>query len=63
MSFLKVVQFASVLIAASILGNWYLAEYRKARISGLPLYRAYFTLPGLLIIALIIALPLIFHYI
>ena len=63
MSFLKVVQFASVLIAASILGNWYLAEYRKARISGLPLYRAYFTLPGLLIIALIIALPLIIRYI
>lgn len=60
---LKILQFISVLIAAGILGNWYLAEYRKARMSGLPLYRAYFTLPGILIILLILFLPLIARYI
>lgn len=60
---LKIVQFISVLIASGILGNWYLAEYRKARRSGLPLYRAYLTLPGIMIILLIILLPMIVRFI
>jgi hypothetical protein len=62
-SFFKIIQFLSVLIAASMLGNWYLAEYRKAKIAGLPPYRAYLTLPGFLIIVLIFLLPLIARYI
>lgn len=63
MSLLKIVQFICILAAASILGNWYLSEYRKAKIAGLPPYRAYFTLPGLLIVFLIFALPFIVRYI
>ena len=60
---IKILQFVSVLIAAGILGNWYLAEYRKARMAGMPLYRAYFSLPGILIIILILFLPLIARFI
>jgi hypothetical protein len=60
---LKIIQFIAVLAAASILGNWYLTEYRKARTAGLPLYRAYFTVPGILIVFFIMALPFIVKYI
>ena len=63
MSFLKIIQFLAVMIAASILGRWYLSEYRRARLAGLPLLRAYFTLPGVLILVLIFALPIIVRYI
>ena len=63
MGILKIIQFIAVLAAASILGNWYLSEYRKARMAGLPLYKAYFTLPGILIFCLVLALPFIVRYI
>jgi hypothetical protein len=55
---LKIIQLLAVMLAACTLGNWYLSEYKKARSAGLPLYRAYFSLPGVLIILLIILLPL-----
>jgi len=60
---IKNLQYLSVLIAAVILGNWYLSEYKKARTAGLPWYRAYFSLPGILIIALILLLPVIAQFI
>ena len=55
----NIIPLIAVLGAASILGNWYLAEYKKARSANLPLYRAYFSLPGALIILLILLLPLL----
>ena len=60
---LKNLQYLSVLIAAAILGNWYLAEYKKAKLAGQPWYRAFFSLPGILIVILIFLLPLIAHFI
>lgn len=60
---LKIIQLICVLIAASILGQWYLAEYRKARTKALPWYRAYFSLPGILIVLLILLLPIIARFI
>jgi hypothetical protein len=60
---LKILQFICVLVAASILGQWYLAEYRKARMKALPWYRACFSLPGILIILLILLLPIIARFI
>ena len=60
---LKILQFICVLVAASILGQWYLAEYRKARIKALPWYRTYFSLPGILIVVLILLLPIIARFI
>jgi ABC-type sulfate transport system permease subunit len=56
---LKVIQFIAVLAAAAVLGNWYLAEYKKAKITGQPWYRAYFSLPGIIIAGFIILLPFI----
>jgi hypothetical protein len=60
---IKNLKYLSVLIAAVILGNWYLAEYKKARIAGLPWYRAYFSLPGILIVIIILVLPVIARFI
>jgi hypothetical protein len=54
---LKIIKLIAVLLAASILGNWYLAEYKKARAAHLPSYRAYFSLPGICILLLILLLP------
>ncbi|MGD8835897.1 MAG: hypothetical protein PVJ19_13215 [Desulfobacteraceae bacterium] len=59
---LKNLQYLPVLIAAAILGNWYLTEYRKAKLAGQPWYRAHFSLPGILIVILIFLLPLIAHF-
>lgn len=56
---LKIIQLIAVLLAACILGNWYLAEYKKARAANLPSYRAYFSLPGICILLLILLLPLL----
>ena len=60
---LKILQFICVLLAAGILGQWYLTDYRKARMAGLPWYRAYFSLPGVLIVLLILLLPILARYI
>lgn len=60
---IKNFKYLSVLIAAIILGNWYMAEYKKARIAGLPWYRAYFTLPGILIVLIILFLPVVARFI
>ncbi|MDM8517679.1 hypothetical protein QUF76_15895 [Desulfobacterales bacterium HSG16] len=46
-----------VLIAAVIVGNWFLAEVKKRKLKGEPVYKAYFSLPGILII-LIFMLPM-----
>jgi hypothetical protein len=62
-SFTKILQLIAVLGAASILGNWYMAEYKKARSANLPLSRAYFSLPGILIILFVLLLPLLVHFI
>jgi hypothetical protein len=57
--FPKILQFIAVLAAAAILGNWFLAEHKKAKSTGQPWYRAYFSLPGIIIAVLIIVLPIV----
>jgi uncharacterized protein HemY len=56
---LQIIKLIAVLLAACILGNWYLAEYKRVRASRLPTYRAYFSLPGICIILLILLLPIL----
>ena len=63
MKFTLILQAICVLIAASILGNWYLAEFRKAKLANQPLYKRYFSLPGILILIFILLLPVIVRYI
>ncbi len=54
----EALRLLSVLLAAAILGNWFLAEVRAARRRGRPWYTAYLSAPGLLILAAL-ALPLL----
>lgn len=43
-------KMVAVLIAASLLGNLFLSELKKARVLQKPWYAPYLTLPGLLMI-------------
>jgi hypothetical protein len=52
-------KLAAVLLAASLLGNWFLSEFKKARRRNLPWYSVYLSPPGLLIIAAIVV-PLVY---
>ncbi len=47
-------RFIAVLVAAAIIGNWFLSELRKARAARLPWYRPYLSIPGLLILAAVL---------
>jgi len=53
------VKFITVLVAALIIGNWFLAEVRKAKLRREPWYKPYLSIPGLIILAAL-SLPLIF---
>lgn len=55
----QALKLAAVLLAAALLGNWFLAEFKKARRRNLPWYSVYLSPPGLLIIAAI-AVPLVY---
>jgi hypothetical protein len=49
----SVIKMIAVLLAASFLGNWFLAEIKKSRALKLPWYTPYLSTPGLLIIVAI----------
>jgi hypothetical protein len=50
---------AAVLIAAILIGNWFLAEVKKSKIKRAPWYTPYLSVPGLIILAAL-SLPLLF---
>ena len=58
---ITLLKYGAVLVAASILGNWFLSELKKARSAGAPWYKPYLSLPGILII-IAIFLPIIYWY-
>ena len=52
-------KFVAILVAAAIIGNWFLAEVRKSKINDEPWYKPYVSVPGLIILGAL-SLPLIF---
>jgi ABC-type tungstate transport system substrate-binding protein len=50
-------KMAAVLIAAVMIGNWFMAEQRKNKAQALPWFRVYFTAPGLIVAGAILVLP------
>ncbi len=58
-SFLAAIKAVAALMAAMTLGNWFLAEVKRARVQGAPWYRPYLSTPGLMILALTLVLPVI----
>ncbi len=55
---LNILKLVSVLAAALLIGNWFLAEVKKARSQRKPWYQPYLSIPGVLII-LALLLPII----
>ncbi len=47
---ISILKMVAVLLAASLLGNWFLSELKKSRDLKKNWYAPYLTLPGLLII-------------
>lgn len=53
-----ILRLVAVLVAAIVVGNWFLSELKKAKATGAPWYRPYLSPPGILILIAVI-LPLI----
>ncbi len=61
--FIDLARAIALLVAAAIIGNWYLSEIKKAKAAKAPWYKPYLSIPGILIILATIGLPLlIWHY-
>ena len=51
----------SILVAAFLLGNWFLSEVKKAKMAGKPWYAPYITIPGILVIIALL-IPVIVRF-
>ena len=56
---MDLIKLICVWVAAFVLGNWFWTELKKTRAQGKPAYKAYLTMPGLLIIAAL-CIPIIY---
>ena len=54
-----ILKIIPILIAAILLGNWFLAELKRANATGKPWYTAYISVPGLLILLAILVIPIV----
>ena len=53
-----IIKIIAPLVAAILVGNWFMSEVKKVRFRGGPWYQAYVSIPGLLVI-LAILLPIV----
>jgi hypothetical protein len=58
MSLLKAIP---ILVAALFLGNWFLSEVKKAKMTAKPWYAPYLTIPGILIL-ITFMIPVYLHF-
>jgi hypothetical protein len=56
---INILKLIAILVAAILLGNWFLAEVREGRLKGKPWHHVYFSTPGILILLALLILPLI----
>jgi hypothetical protein len=56
---IQILKLIAILVAAILLGNWFLAEVKEGRVKGKPWYHAYFSAPGILVILALFLLPLV----
>ena len=62
LTLIRLAKYAAVLVAAMIIGNWFLAEVKKAKLKNQPWYKPYLTIPGLIILAAL-SLPIFFLFV
>jgi hypothetical protein len=56
---ISLIKLIAILSAASLIGNWFLAELKKVKSLGKPWHHVYRTVPGILMIIALLGLPLI----
>lgn len=54
----QILKIIPILIAAILLGNWFLVELKRANATDKPWYSAYLSIPGLLIMLAILVIPI-----
>jgi len=54
-----ILKLIPILIAAILLGNWFLSELKRANATGKPWYTAYLSIPGLLILLAVLVIPIV----
>ncbi len=54
----KILEAVCVLVAAILVGNWFLGEVRKSQAGKAPWYAPYVSLPGI-VIMLVMAIPIV----
>ena len=59
---LYLIKMAAILAAAMMLGRLFLAEVKTARALRKPWYAPYLSLPGIMIIVIAVAMPLVLWY-
>lgn len=52
---IQIIKYGAALAAAMLLGHWFLAEARRLKEADQPLYKVYFTIPGIMVILLVTA--------
>ncbi|KPA09521.1 conserved hypothetical protein, membrane [Candidatus Magnetomorum sp. HK-1] len=55
---IQILSFIAILVAAILIGNWFLDEIKQSKIKGLPWYQPYISIPGI-IIMIAIAFPIV----
>ena len=55
----NILKIIPILIAAILLGNWFLAELKHANATDKPWYTVYISIPGLLILLAILVIPIV----
>lgn len=62
MKLVQALGYICVLVASMVLGNWFLAELRRAKAARKPWYTPYLSVPGILILAIVLLLPIIVYF-
>jgi hypothetical protein len=55
----NIVIICCVLLAAATLGNLFMTEVKKARANDSPWYTPYLTIPGLMVLAAVLLVPIL----
>ena len=54
-----IVKIIAPLVAAILVGNWFMSEVKKVRARGGPWYQPYLSVPGVLVILAVLLLPIL----
>lgn len=59
---IQIIKYGAALAAAMMLGHWFLAEAKRLKAQDEPLYKAYFTVPGIMITLAVMAAGFFWYF-